>query len=392
MRVLIVTNDLPPQIGGIQYYVDQLARGLVASGDEVTMYGSTPRAGTADEDWPAHDATAPFAVVRESTSVLLPTPQVRRHAAELVRSLDAEVVVFGATVPLAFMGPGLRRRTGVPYVCWTHGLEVSAVRMPGSAPLLRRIGTDAGAITYVSRWCRDLLAPAFGREVPSDLLPPGVDPLEYHRGVDGSGIRRRHRLGDRPVVVCVSRLVARKGQDQLIRAMPELRRRVPGTALLVVGDGPHRERLERLAVESGVADDVVFTGIVEDAELPAHFAAGDVFAMPCRERRGGFEVEAFGIVFIQAQAVGVPVVAGNIGGVPDAVGGVEPGDDPGGVLVDGTDLDAVTDAVGALLADRDEARRLGERGAQRVAEHFSWSARTDQLRELLRRTVNRSVG
>ncbi|MBS1836400.1 MAG: glycosyltransferase, partial [Actinobacteria bacterium] len=162
--------------------------------------------------------------------------------------------------------------------------------------------------------------------------------------------------------------------------------------LLVVGDGPHRERLERLAVESGVADDVVFTGIVEDAELPAHFAAGDVFAMPCRERRGGFEVEAFGIVFIQAQAVGVPVVAGNIGGVPDAVGGVEPGDDPGGVLVDGTDLDAVTDAVGALLADRDEARRLGERGAQRVAEHFSWSARTDQLRELLRRTVNRSVG
>ena len=136
-----------------------------------------------------------------------------------------------------------------------------------------------------------------------------------------------------------------------------------------------------------MADDVVFTGIVEEAELPAHFAAGDVFAMPCRERRGGFEVEAFGIVFIQAQAVGVPVVAGDIGGVPDAVGGVDPGDDPGGVLVDGTDLAAVTDAVGALLADPARARRLGERGARRVAEGFTWPARTEQLRALLARVV-----
>ena len=387
MRVLIVTNDLPPQVGGIQYYVDQLARGLAATGDQVTLYGSTPRSDTADGDWRRHDRDAPFEVVREPTSVLLPTPRVRRHAAELVRSLDAEVVVFGATVPLAFMGPGLRRRTGVPYVCWTHGLEVSAVRMPGSGPLLRRIGRDAGAITYVSHWCRDLLAPAFGAGVPSELLPPAVDPAEYHGDVDGSAVRARYGLADRPVVVCVSRLVERKGQDQLIRALPELRRRVPGTALLVVGGGPHREPLERLAAEVGVADDVVFTGIVEEAELPAHFAAGDVFAMPCRERRGGFEVEAFGIVFIQAQAVGVPVVAGNIGGVPDAVGGVDPGDDPGGVLVDGTDLGAVTGAVGALLADPARARQLGERGARRVAERFTWSARTEQLRALLARAL-----
>lgn len=392
MRVLIVTNDLPPQVGGIQYYVDQLARGLVDAGDDVTLYGSTPRDGTADEDWRTHDAAAPFAVVREPTSVLLPTPRVRRHAAELVRSLDAEVVVFGATVPLAFMGPGLRRRTGVPYVCWTHGLEVSAVRVPGSGPLLRRIGADAGAITYVSHWCRDLLAPAFGADVVSELLPPAIDPTEYHPGVDGTEVRRRHRLDERPVVVCVSRLVERKGQDQLIRALPELRRRVPDAALLVVGGGPFRDGLERLAAQEGVADHVVFTGIVEEAELPAHFAAGDVFAMPCRERRGGFEVEAFGIVLIQAQAVGVPVVAGSIGGVPDAVGGIDPGDDPGGVLVDGTDLAAVTDAVAGLLADRIEARRLGERGARRVAERFTWPERTDQLRELLRRTVSRNAG
>jgi phosphatidylinositol alpha-1,6-mannosyltransferase len=407
VRVLIVTNDLPPQVGGIQHYVDQLARGLAAAGDDVTLYGSTPRAGTAEEDWRTHDDAAPFDVVRERTSVLLPTPRVQRHVAELVRRIDAEVVVFGATVPLAFMGGAIRRRTGVPNVCWTHGLEVSAVRMPGSAPVLRRIGRNAGAITYVSHWCRDLLSPAFGPDVRSELLPPGIDPSEFHPGVSGDAVRRRHGLGDRPVVVCVSRLVERKGQDQLIRALPELRRRVPGTALLIVGGGPHRESLERLATELDVADDVVFTGIVDGAELPAHYAAGDVFAMPCRERRGGFEVEAFGIVFIQALAVGVPVVAGNIGGVPDAVGPPEPGSVPpepgsvprsggdhhhsagqsgglsGGLLVDGTDLAEVTDAVAMLLEDRELARRLGEQGARRVAEGFTWGARTEQLRALL---------
>ncbi len=388
MRVLIVTNDLPPQVGGIQYYVDQLARGLVAAGDDVTMYGSTPRSGSAAEPWQDHDAAAPYRVVRERTSVLLPTPHALRHTVDLVRSTDAEVVVFGATVPLAFMGGRILRRTGVPNVCWTHGLEVSAVRMVGSGPVLRRIGRNAGAITYVSHWCRDLLAPAFGPDVTSELLPPAIDPAEYHPEVDGSAVRERHGLGDRPVVVCVSRLVARKGQDQLIRALPELRRRVPGAALLVVGGGPHREELERLAAEQGVADDVVFTGIVDEAELPAHYAAGDVFAMPCRERRGGFEVEAFGIVFIQAQAVGVPVVAGDIGGVPDAVGS---GDDAGGVLVDGTDLAAVTDAVAELLQDRELARGLGDHGARRVAERFTWSARTDQLRSLLARVVAESV-
>lgn len=382
MRVLVVTNDLPPRVGGIQNYVDELARGLVAAGDDVVLLGSTPRSDTA-LDVGAFDASAPYEVVREPTPVLLPTPRVRRHTVELVRALHVDVVVYGATVPLALTGPDVRRLTGVPYVCFTHGLEVSAVRLPGGRRVLRRIGADAGAVTYVSRWCRDLLSPGFGPGPLTDLLAPGVDPDRYHLGVDGDAVRERHRLGGRPVIVCVSRLVERKGQDQLIRAMPELRRRVPGTALLVVGGGPHRQALERLAVELDVADDVVFTGIVGDDELPAHFAAGDVFAMPCRERRGGLEVEAFGIVFIQAQAVGVPVVAGDIGGVPDAVGGRVAGDEAGGVLVDGTDLDAVTDAVWSLLADRAEARRLGQQGARRVAERFTWPSRTARLRSLL---------
>jgi phosphatidylinositol alpha-1,6-mannosyltransferase len=239
------------------------------------------------------------------------------------------------------------------------------------------IGRDAAAITFVSHWCRDLLEPAFGPGPRYELLPPAVDPA-FHPGVDGSEVRERHGFGDDPVVVCVSRMVERKGQDRLIRALPELRRRVPGARLLLVGGGPFRDDLEQMAREEGVAEWVTFAGKVSDEELPAHFAAGDVFAMPCRERKGGLEVEAFGIVFIQAQAIGRPVVAGAIGGVPDAL-------DQGrtGLLVDGSSAASVTEAVASLLGDPDRATEMGEAGATFVADGFTWDRRTADLRALL---------
>src|SRR5262249_46988651 len=137
--------------------------------------------------------------------------------------------------------------------------------------------------------------------------------------VDGQVVRRRHGLQDRPVIVCVSRLVRRKGQDSLIRALPFVRRRVRDTALLLVGDGPYRATLETMAREEGVADHVVFAGGVRWEELPAHYAAGDVFAMPCRTRRAGLDVEGLGIVYLEASATGLPVVGGDSGGAPDAV-------------------------------------------------------------------------
>ena len=132
-------------------------------------------------------------------------------------------------------------------------------------------------------------------------------------------VRARLGLTDRPVVVCVSRLVPRKGQDTLIRALPEIRRRVPDAALLIVGGGPYRATLEKLARQTGVERDVVFTGSVPSAELPAHYAAGDVYAMPCRTRNRGLDVEGLGIVYLEASATGLPVVAGDSGGAPDAV-------------------------------------------------------------------------
>ena len=373
LRVLVVTNDLPPRVGGIQYYVDQLARGLAGAGHDVTFLGSR------SDGWEAFDASAPYRVVRRDTTTLLPTPGVRRQVTELVDATSADVVVFGAAFPLGLLGPAVLRRTGVPYVGFTHGLEVTAARTWLGRRLLRRVGSAAAALTFVSQWCDDELRAAFGPGPRYERLAPAVDPAAFHPGVSGAAVRDRHGLGDRPVVVTVSRLVERKGQDTLVRVLPELRRRAGDVALLVVGDGPHRTALEDDARRLGVADHVVFAGQVADDDLPAYYAAGDVFAFPTRERHRGLEVEAFGIVVIQAAAVGVPVVAGRTGGVPDAVGGPDTG-----VLVDPLDDAAVVEALVDLLSDADHRASVGRAAADRVAAGFTWASRTDELVALLR--------
>jgi phosphatidylinositol alpha-1,6-mannosyltransferase len=191
-------------------------------------------------------------------------------------------------------------------------------------------------------------------------------------------VRARYRLAGRPVIVCVSRLVPRKGQDTLVRALPEVRRAIPGTALLLVGAGPYQAELVRLAASHGVADAVVFTGGVPHAELPAHYAAGDVFAMPCRTRRRGLDVEGLGIVYLEAAATGLPVVAGDSGGAPDAVL-----DGQTGYVVGGRDVGAVAERLVELLRDADLRRRMGAAGRAWVERDWRWDVIADRLRALL---------
>jgi phosphatidylinositol alpha-1,6-mannosyltransferase len=210
-------------------------------------------------------------------------------------------------------------------------------------------------------------------------LPSGVDTDVFAPDPAArEEIRRRHGLGDRPVVVCVSRLVPRKGQDALVRALPAIRRRVPGAALLIVGGGAYRGKLEALARAEGVADHVVLTGSVPWHELPAHYNAGDVFAMPCRTRGRGLDVEGLGIVYLEASATGLPVVAGRSGGAPETVlDGVT------GTVVDGREVGQIADVVGALLADPAQATKVGLAGREWVSQNWRWDTLAARLATLL---------
>jgi phosphatidylinositol alpha-1,6-mannosyltransferase len=253
--------------------------------------------------------------------VLLPTPAAARRVEATLRHHGCDRVVFGASVPLGLLAPRLRRAGARHVTAMTHGHEVWWAAVPGTRQLLRRVGDEVDELTYVSSYCRDRVARVLSVAGASRLRPlvPTVDRARFHPGCGGEEVRRRLGIAsDAPVVVCVGRLVRRKGQDTLVRCWPEVLARFPTAVLLLVGDGPDRGRLERLVAAHGVGDAVVLTGSVPWEEVPAHLDAGDVFAMPCRDRLGGLEVEAFGIVYLEAAACGLRVVPGRSGGAAEA--------------------------------------------------------------------------
>lgn len=365
MTTLLVTNDFPPRQGGIQNFLYELTI-RQPIGSLVVFASDHPESA-------AFDATLPFPVVRAPTSMLLPTPRRTRQAAALARAHGCRTVWFGAAAPLGLMAPALRRGGGIErVVASTHGHEVGWAKLPVARRLLRRITADADVVTYLTGYTRDRLAPVLGT-AKLQSLSPGVDVAAFSPNVDGRAVRDRYRLGDAPVALCVSRLVPRKGQDVLVAVWPQVRAEVPDARLLIVGGGRSEARLRRRA-GAGVA----FTGAVPTAELPAHYAAGDVFAMPCRTRRGGLDVEGLGIVFLEASATGLPVIVGDSGGAPDAVR-----DGVTGYLVDGRDHEAVAARLVELLADPARATAFGRAGRAWVEQSWTYAAVAARLTELL---------
>ncbi|MFG2596771.1 glycosyltransferase family 4 protein [Streptomyces sp. NPDC048462] len=378
-KTLIVTNDFPPRPGGIQAFLHNMA--LRLDPDRIVVYASTWKRGPEGaEATAAFDAEQPFTVVRDRTTMLLPTPRVTRRATQLLRTHGCSSVWFGAAAPLGLMAPALRRAGARRLVATTHGHEAGWAQLPASRQLLRRIGESTDTITYLGEYTRSRIAAALTPAAADRMvqLPPGVDEKTFHPDSGGDAVRARLGLTDRPVVVCVSRLVPRKGQDTLILAMPAILAEVPDAVLLIVGGGPYADELRKLAAETGVRDSVRFTGPVPWAELPAHYGAGDVFAMPCRTRRGGLDVEGLGIVYLEASATGLPVVAGDSGGAPDAVL-----DGETGWVVRGGSAEESAERIVALLGDAELRRRMGERGRAWVEEKWRWDLLAERLRALL---------
>ena len=369
-RTLIVTNDFPPRQGGIQSFVHGLAIRL-PSGTAI-VYAPTWE-GAAE-----FDAGLPFPVIRHPTSLMLPNRSVSRRAAAIAREHGCDTVLFGAAAPLGLITPVLRRAGITRAIALTHGHEAGWAVLPVARRLLRRIGDEVDVVTYLGEYFRARLTRALSPEAARRMvrLTPGVDVTFFRPGAGGAAVRDRLGLGQRPVVVCVSRLVRRKGQDTLIRAWPRVRAEVSDAVLLIVGDGPYGGRLRGLARRLGVSDAIRFTGSVPWPELPGYYDAADVFAMPCRTRRAGLDVEGLGIVYLEASATGLPVIGGQSGGAPDAILEGE-----SGYVV--RDVASTAARAVELLADPAKARAMGEKGLAWVDREWRWELAAARLNAIL---------
>ena len=365
-RHLLVTNDFPPKVGGIQSYLWELWRRLPA--DAVAVH-STPYAGAGE-----FDADQDFTVSRSREPVLLPTPMVSRRVGRLAEAHGAELVVWDPALPVGLVAPRVDR----PYAVVLHGAEVTIPgRLPGTRQLLGRVLRGASLVICAGRYPEAEAQRAAGGPLPTVVVPPGVDTSRFQPldAAERSSVRGELGLPvDAPLVVSVSRLVPRKGMDTLIRAAARLRDRVPDVVVAIAGSGRDRARLEGLVEATGAP--VRLLGRVPDEILPGLYGAGDVFSMSCRNRWGGLEQEGFGIVFVEAAAAGVPSVAGDSGGSAEAVAHGETG------LVVGRpeDPNEVGDALADLLEDDSRRLEMGRRARQRAEAEFSYDVLAARLR------------
>ncbi len=361
-----MTNDFPPKVGGIQSYLWELWRRLPS--DDLAVH-TTPYAGAG-----AFDADQAFSVSRSREPVLLPTRSLLRRVGRLADAMDAELVVWDPALPVGHIAPRLDR----PYAVVLHGAEVAVPgRLPVGSSLLARVLRSASLVICAGGYPAREATRAAGTELPTVVVPPGVDTDRFRPLDVGERDSVRSDLGlpiDAPLVVAVSRLVPRKGMDTLIRAAARLRSSHPDLVVAIAGSGRDRRRLEGLVDSTGAP--VRLLGRVPDELLPGLYGAGDVFAMPCRSRWGGLEQEGFGIVFVEAAAAGVAQVAGESGGAAEAVEHGRTG------LVVGPSrvVEGVAGALSDLLDDDDRRLEMGRRARQRAVAEFSYDVLADRLR------------
>jgi phosphatidyl-myo-inositol dimannoside synthase len=365
-RTLVVTNDFPPRPGGIE----QFLANLLAHLDPGCLRVLTSH-------WPRdaeYDSSLLYRVDRVGRRPLLPTGRLLRAIERAADEHDAEVVVFGASWPLGELAALIDR----PTFAFTYGHEAGLAQF-GLGPLLRRVARGVDAVGVISGFTRHALEPWMAGHTSIAELPPGVDATLFHPDVECGFVRGRHGIDpEQPLVVCVSRLVRRKGQDALIEAWPAVRAQVPDAHLLLVGSGPLEEKLRARRRTLDLESAITIAGEVPWTELPAHYAAADLFAMPCRTRLGGLDVEGLGIVYLEAQACGTAVLAGRSGGAPEAlIGGVT------GMVVDGGAVPAVGAGIVELLRDRDRLRGMGRAGRRLVERRHDWATVAGRLVEIL---------
>ncbi len=374
--ILFVTNDFGPRAGGIETFVI----GLI----ERRPFGSTLVYTSSQEDSAQYDAMwlekYGVTVIRDRAKILLPTPRVARNLARIIKDHKIAVAAFGAAAPLGLLSASMKRAGVAKTVALTHGHEVWWAKVFPFNLAMRRIASTVDTLTYLGDFTQRAITRSISKKSAQAMvrIAPGID-VEHFSPVDSTKLRKELNLEGKKVIVSVGRLVHRKGQDHLIESLSEIVRRVPNAHLLMVGKGPYLDHLAKLVAANKLEDHVSFIGRIQYAELPHFICAGDVFAMPSRSRFAGLEVEGLGIVYLEASACGLPVVAGASGGAPDAViEGVT------GVVVDGTNNSEISDAIVSLLIDPDKAEKMGTAGRQWIVDNWRWeiwSARFNKLLE-----------
>ncbi|TSA21013.1 MAG: glycosyltransferase family 1 protein [Actinomycetales bacterium] len=374
-KILLVTNDLGPRSGGIETFILGLIEKL--DGSQIAIYTSSQFGDTAF-DLELQNKLG-VVIYRDRSKILLPTPRVISSIKKIMKVHNSKTIWFGASAPLALMAPNLRKAGATRIVALTHGHEVWWAKVPPFNLAMRRIGNSCDVLSYLGEFTKSAIAKSVGEKVKLVQIAPGISTKYFIPGAKPVELLAKYRIGNRPTLICVGRLVHRKGQDKLIAAMPIIKRAIPDVLLLIIGSGPREKFLRREIAKLHLSNDVQMLGRITYDQLPKHILLGDVFVSPSRSRLAGLEVEGLGIVYLEAGSCGLPVIAGDSGGAPDAVQIGKTG-----LVVDGRSVNEIADACIELLSNSTKAKEFGASGRIWAVDNWNWDLWGNKFAEVLK--------
>ena len=375
--ILLVTNDFGPRAGGIETFIIGLLERMPRG--EVIVYTSKQVGSESfDKKWLENFGVE---VIRDSSKILLPTPGVIRAVRRVIKHSNIEKIWFGAAAPLAISARFFRVGNVNKIVALSHGHEVWWSKVFPFNFAMKEISRSVDVLTFLGDYTGSVIGKHFKNKAKLVKIAPGIDINHFKPERDPSkvsAVRSELKIGSEPLILSVGRLVHRKGQDKLITAMPKILAKRPDTKLLFIGQGPRKAKLDSLVAKYGIEDSVIFLGSIAYADLPKYLNAADLFVMPSRSRLMGLEVEGLGIVYLEASACALPVIAGSSGGAPDALL-----DGRTGYVVDGMDIDQIANRVLSLIDNPKLAKQMGEAGRAWVESNWSWDIWFSAFNELL---------
>ena len=382
MKILVLAQVFPPRRGGSGRWLWDLYRRL--PGIEVhVLTATTPDAAEFDRTADLTISRMPLDLASWGVWDWRGGPQYTAALFRLRRVIAEQrpdVIHCGKSLPEGLLAASIARWTGIPFLTFVHGEELTlAASSRELRRLTRKVLGRADRVLANSRHTRTLLIE--GWQIPDEkivVMHPGVDTAHFLPAARSTEVRRRLEWGERRVILTVGALQQRKGQDMLIRALPAIRRRCPDVLYSIAGEGWERPALENLVAECGVADVVQFRGVPADAELVECYQQCDLFALP--NRQVGWDFEGFGIVLLEAQSCGKPVIAGRSGGTAETM-------DPSnsGEIVSCDEPDLLAGIAGELLQDKERRERMGTVARQWVVEHFAWDVLSKRAADLFSR-------
>lgn len=365
MRILLATNDFPPKVGGIQTYSYQLAKNLTFLGEEIVVLAPGVE-GDLEFDKKQNFKTIR---IRNKLNLYLTFFSILRR-----ERIERVLVAHRANYARLASWTNLLWKT--PYDIVVYGGEIL---LAGRRESIRKNFERAKKVITISHFTKEKLIEIGIPEKKIVVIHPGVDPAKFNPGLDSSKIREKYNLGNKKVILTISHLVKRKGHHNVLKALPQVLKKVPNLIYLIVGKGENEKTLRKMVKDLKLEERVIFAGKVRAEKLPLYYAACDLFIMPSYEIKERGDVEGFGIVFLEANACEKPVIGGRSGGVSDAII-----DEETGLLVDPLNINQIADALVKLLTNPELARRMGEEGRGRVEKELNWQKMAEKIRRIIR--------